>query len=49
MKVNSNVKKLLRKRVSAVFLTVVLLTMAIVPSFAMATDQLEENANGGGV
>jgi hypothetical protein len=44
---NSNLGKLLGRRASAVLLTLVMLTMAIVPQFAMATDQLEENNRGG--
>ncbi|MDR0854264.1 MAG: hypothetical protein LBN34_07835 [Clostridiales Family XIII bacterium] len=45
---NSNLRKLLGRRASAVLLTLVMLTMAIVPQFAMATEQLEENDRGGG-
>ncbi|MDR0853121.1 MAG: hypothetical protein LBN34_02005 [Clostridiales Family XIII bacterium] len=45
---NGNARKLFGRRASAVFLTLVLMAMAIVPSFAMAAGELEENANGGG-
>ncbi|MDR0854044.1 MAG: hypothetical protein LBN34_06715 [Clostridiales Family XIII bacterium] len=46
---NGNARKPFGKRASAVLLTLVMLTMAIVPQFAMATDELENNANGGGI
>ncbi|MDR0853712.1 MAG: hypothetical protein LBN34_05030 [Clostridiales Family XIII bacterium] len=45
---NGNARKPFGRRVSAVLLTLVMLTMAIVPQFAMATDELEENVRGGG-
>ncbi|MDR0854295.1 MAG: leucine-rich repeat protein [Clostridiales Family XIII bacterium] len=43
---NGNVRKLLGRRASAVLLTLVVLTIAIVPRFAMATAELAKNDTG---